>query len=190
MMVFFLSIGLLIDFKFIWENIGQVLFLLFVVTIFKTAMTTAILKFLGQSWPHAFLASVMLAQIGEFSFLLSRAGLKTGLIDDDVMRLVVAVTVLSLALSPVWVVTARRLHDLTRVSISTFGELMKIVYGHEADLIAKTVTKARPQAVLAARRIGDAIQKSKGVVGSVTTKKPGKRQEDKSKSAAKEDDDA
>ena len=99
MMVFFVSIGLLIDLQFIWANIGTVFVLLFLVTIFKTAMNTAIVRMLGQSWRQAFLVSVMLAQIGEFSFLLSKAGLETGIIVGDTMRLVVAVTVLSLVIS-------------------------------------------------------------------------------------------
>ena len=155
MMVFFLSIGLLIDLQFIWNNLATVLVLLFLVTIFKTAMNTTILRLLGQSWPQAFLASIMLAQIGEFSFLLSKTGLETGLIGPEVMKLVVAVTVLSLAVSPVWVVTARRLHHLTTASISTFGELMGSVYGHEAKLVADTANKVKPQAALAARRLGE-----------------------------------
>ena len=64
--------------------------LLFLVTIFKTAMNTAIVRMLGQSWRQAFLVSVMLAQIGEFSFLLSKTGLETGIIGGDTMQLVVA----------------------------------------------------------------------------------------------------
>ena len=48
MMVFFVSIGLLIDLQFIWANIGTVLVLLFLVTIFKTAMNTAIVRMLGN----------------------------------------------------------------------------------------------------------------------------------------------
>jgi len=158
MMVFFLSIGLLIDLQFIWDNIGTVLVLLFLVTVFKTAMNTAIVRMLGQSWPQAFLVSVMLSQIGEFSFLLSKTGLETGLIGGDVMRLVVAVTVLSLAISPLWVVTARRIHNLT-ANVTTFGELMKSVYAHETNLVASGYSKIRPQFALASRRVESAVRK-------------------------------
>ncbi len=161
MMVFFLSVGLLIDLQFIWNNVGTVLLLLFLVAIFKTAMNTAILRILGQSWPQAFLVSVMLAQIGEFSFLLSTTGLSKGLIGQDVLKLVVAVTVLSLAISPIWVVTARRLHYLTSTRISTFGELMKSVYAHETAMVANGVNKVRPQAALAVRRVNDAGKRVK-----------------------------
>lgn len=103
----------------------------------------------------------MLAQIGEFSFLLSTTGLSTGLIGQDVLKLVVAVTVLSLAISPIWVVTARRLHYLTSSRISTFGELMKSVYAHETALVASGINKVRPQAALALRRMNDAGKRVK-----------------------------
>ena len=76
LLTLFFSIGLLIDLTFIYSNIGTVLVLLFLVTIFKTATNTIILRFLGQSWPQAFMVSVVLSKIGEFSFLLSKTGLK------------------------------------------------------------------------------------------------------------------
>ena len=158
MMVFFLSIGLLIDLPFIWANIGTVLVLLFLVTIFKTAMNTTILKLLGQPWRQAFMVGVVLSQIGEFSFLLSKTGLEAGLIDDGVMRLVVAVTVLSLAVSPFWVVTSRRLHEMT-ANVVTLRELMVSVYGHEANVIASITAKVRPQFTLAVRQLNNGIKK-------------------------------
>ncbi len=159
MMVFFVSIGLLIDLQFIWANIGTVLVLLFLVTIFKTAMNTAIVRMLGQSWRQAFLVSVMLAQIGEFSFLLSKTGLETGIIGGDTMRLVVAVTVLSLAISPLWVVTARRLHNLA-ANVVTLGDLLTSIYAQEANFVASATSKIRPQIALAARGV-------KNMLGSV-----------------------
>ena len=58
MMAFFLSIGLLIDLTFIWANLGVVLLLLFLVTVFKTVMNTAIFRVMGQRWPQAFLLGV------------------------------------------------------------------------------------------------------------------------------------
>ena len=157
MMVFFVSIGLLIDLQFIWANIGTVLVLLFLVTIFKTAMNTTIVRMLGQSWRQAFLVSVMLAQIGEFSFLLSKTGLETGIIGGDTMRLVMAVTVLSLAISPLWVVTARRIHNLT-ANVTTLGDLLTSVYAQEANIAASATNKIRPQIALSARRVKNTLR--------------------------------
>ena len=153
MMAFFLSIGLLIDLKFIWENLAAVLLVLFLVTIFKTAVNTGIFRLMGQSWPQAFLLAVVLAQIGEFSFLLARNGLELKLIGAYEMRLVVAVTVLSLAISPIWVVTARRLHAMTEGGVLGIGDLLGQVYRPEADLMARASARARPEAAMVAQRI-------------------------------------
>ena len=60
------------------------------------------------------------------------------------MRLVVAVTVLSLAISPLWVVTARRLHNLT-TNVNTLTELLSSIYAHEANIVAMVASRIRPQ---------------------------------------------
>ena len=114
MMVFFLSIGLLLDLGYIWAHLGTVLLLFFFVSVFKTALNVGFLGLIGQSWRNAFVSGMVLAQIGEFSFLLSVIGVDAGVISDGDGRLVVAVTVLSLGLSPLWVVAGRRLTDLSR----------------------------------------------------------------------------
>ncbi len=141
-MVFFLSIGLLIDLAYIWTNLGTVLLLLAVVTIFKTAMNVALLHGLGEPWPRAFLAGVVLGQIGEFSFLLVAAGVGAAIVGADEQRLMVSVIALSLVTSPLWLVTARRLHNLASGGISSLGELLDQVYGHEARLVAVTSGRA------------------------------------------------
>ena len=98
-MVFFLSIGLLIDLGFIADNIGTVLLLLFVVTLFKTALNVGILRFLGEQWKRAFLQGVLISQLGEFSFLLAATGFAAGAIGAEGFRLVISVTALSLVLA-------------------------------------------------------------------------------------------
>lgn len=130
-MVFFLSIGLLIDLGFIWENLGTVLVLLLMVTLFKTAMNVGILRILGESWQRAFLDGVIISQIGEFSFLLAASGLAVGAIDADGARLAVAVTVLSLMLSPFWLTSVRRVQGIAARSIHTLPDLLKLTYMSE-----------------------------------------------------------
>jgi CPA2 family monovalent cation:H+ antiporter-2 len=143
LMVFFLSIGLLLDFAFIWKNLGTVLLLLLLVTVFKTALNIIALRLLRQDWPSAFLAGVALAQIGEFSFLLAETGKAGKLITTQETKLVVAVTVLSLVLSPFWLFTMRRMHRVAATKVYSFRELMSGLYGHEANALARTARKAR-----------------------------------------------
>jgi CPA2 family monovalent cation:H+ antiporter-2 len=156
LMVFFLSVGLLLDPAFIWEHLGRVLTLLFLVAVFKTVLNVAVLRTLGQAWPVAFLAGAAMAQIGEFSFVLSLVGVDARVISREDSRLVVAVTALSLALSPLWVVTARRLHGLAAAGRKEAGEILGLLYGREAEALAETLDEARSRTRILAWRFARA----------------------------------
>lgn len=109
LMVFFLSIGLLLDIHFILDHLTIVLVLLFVITFIKTAVNIGILHLLRLPWSQSFLIGVILAQLGEFAFLLATIGYDIKIIDSYGQKLIIAITVLSLAFSPVWLSIARRL---------------------------------------------------------------------------------
>jgi CPA2 family monovalent cation:H+ antiporter-2 len=113
-----------------------VLILLLILAVAKTGLNAAILKFLGQSWPNAFLAGALLAQIGEFSFLLAAIGRSSGTIDDYNHKLVVCMTVLSLALSPFWLLSARRLQRIALLGVTSSRETIRILYGSETRQVA------------------------------------------------------
>ncbi len=137
LMVFFLSVGLLIDFAFIWDNFWTVMMFLLFVAILKTAMNVTILHALGESWQNAFLAGVVTAQVGEFSFVLAATASNSNLISADGYRLLVAVIALSLVLSPLWLHLARQLHRMASHSVPTLGDLLEELYGHEAAVLAE-----------------------------------------------------
>ncbi|HVI50986.1 MAG TPA: cation:proton antiporter [Candidatus Sulfotelmatobacter sp.] len=126
MMVFFVSVGLLLDPRFIWQNLGTVLSLLLMVTVFKTLLNIGALKLLGESWPRCVMVGVSLAQIGEFSFVLAGIGKDNRLLGAQEARLVVTVTVLSLMLSPFWLMAARRLHKLGGNGAATSGDILRV----------------------------------------------------------------
>jgi hypothetical protein len=108
----------------------------------------------------------MLAQIGEFSFLLSVVGANAGVISGEDHRLVVAVAALSLALSPLWVITGRRVHGLAQEGITSGSQILKLVYGRETEFVAETFDKASSKTLWAvrnaARWIGEQRQKRVG----------------------------
>ena len=142
LMVFFLSIGLLMDLAYIWHHLGAVLVLLLVITLGKTAMNIAVLRLLGEPWPRAFLTGVMLGQIGEFSFMLAALGLGNGLIEQDGHRLVVTVIALSLITSPLWIDVARRLHRLAGQGVSNRDELIEGLYPEKASALRELAAQA------------------------------------------------
>jgi CPA2 family monovalent cation:H+ antiporter-2 len=135
LMMFFLSIGLLLDLTFIWEHLGEVLVLLLVVTLFKTAMNVGILRLVGEPWPRAWIAGIVIGQIGEFSFVLIAAAMAAGLTDEAGGKLAMSVIALSLMLSPLWLITARRLGRLVWNNITGFGQIWAGIYGEEAHAV-------------------------------------------------------
>jgi CPA2 family monovalent cation:H+ antiporter-2 len=135
MMVFFLSVGLLLDYKFIWQNFWKVMVLLFFITIGKTIFNIFILHILRQPWPRAFLASLVLSQMGEFAFLLTTVGLDAKFITPDGAQLAISLAALSLALSPFWLMAARRLHDYAPTGVKTLSQLINTVYKPKMQVI-------------------------------------------------------
>ena len=122
------------------------------VTVFKTVINVGIIRTLGQPWPVAVLSGIALAQIGEFSFLLAGVAVVSGVIPDETSRLVVAVTVLSLLMSPLWTLTARRMHAVAAHSMDTMGEVWTIAWGNETELAKRGILVAGERTARFAKR--------------------------------------
>ncbi len=142
MMVFFLSVGLLIDVRLIWQNVGIILAMLLVVTVLKTVLNVAILRVLRLPWAEAMVTGLVLAQVGEFSFLLAGAGVRTEIIEIGDFRLVITVTALSLAISSLWLAAARRLQDTAISQTAPARQVLSLVYGREAGWVASRASSS------------------------------------------------
>lgn len=137
LMVFFLSIGLLIDFGFLIDNLGVVLALWLFVTVFKTALNAIILRVQGEQWVRAFTVSLVLGQLGEFSFVLGAAARDATVIDGEIYRLIVVVTVLSLISSPIYTDAAQRL-SRKGLKVDGFRNTLKFLYWKEWTVTRET----------------------------------------------------
>lgn len=76
---FFVSVGMLLDVNFLIRNLPIVIAVIVAVLIIKIATTWFAVRVLGYATPVAAASALMLAQIGEFSFVLERAGREVGL---------------------------------------------------------------------------------------------------------------
>lgn len=110
MMVFFLSIGLLIDLPFIEEKFLRIAALLGAVMFMKTVLNIGILRSLGLSQRNSIVMGATLAQIGEFSFILAALGLASGAIQDTGYKYVISIIALSLVITPIWLYAVRRMN--------------------------------------------------------------------------------
>ncbi len=135
LMLFFLSIGLLIDLPFVSQYFGTVLLLVGFVLLLNTVINVLALRAVGEPWRVALLAGFALAQVGEFAFVLSATGLAVGLIGDEAQRVVVAVIALSMIMSPLWLELARRLHALRALPVVGFGPVLLRLWRDEGRMM-------------------------------------------------------
>jgi CPA2 family monovalent cation:H+ antiporter-2 len=114
MAMFFISIGLLVDFTYFLEHIEVVLGVTILVLLFNAGTNTFVLRSLGEDWETSLLTAGLLSQIGEFSFLLAAVGLHAGLMNVSLHSMTVLVIAMTLMLSPLWHAMIKRfarVHD-------------------------------------------------------------------------------
>ena len=73
---------------------------------------------LGEPWRESFLGGAMLAQVGEFSFVILAVGKQNGIVSDFTYQTILALITLTLILSPGWIIIVK---NLTRKSQSKIG---------------------------------------------------------------------
>lgn len=115
--LFFISVGMLVDLSFVWEH--KLVISLFVLAAYltNTFVNAFALRLLGQPWKTSLYAGAVLAQIGEFSFILAAVGAETGMISSFGYQITVAVIAISLLISPLWIAIARRLFSSPAASL-------------------------------------------------------------------------
>jgi len=112
--VFFLSVGLLIDLRYLIAHAWVILAALVVVTGGKTFLNWLLLMLAGESFGTALEASLFLSPVGEFSFVIASAGVTVGVLSESGHKLAIAVIAMSLLVSPLWFLAARVVHGIVQ----------------------------------------------------------------------------
>lgn len=107
--LFFVSIGMLIDLEFFQENMKTILLLVLLIFVVNNLINTLVMRIFGQQWAESLYAGAMLAQVGEFSFVLGSTGYAMGLISDHTYQLIVSIIPVTLMISPLWASAVKRL---------------------------------------------------------------------------------
>jgi monovalent cation:H+ antiporter-2, CPA2 family len=98
--LFFVSIGMLVNPGYLASNIGQVLALSALI-VFGKYILTVLLGFLIRRQARTFLViAAGRSQIGEFSFILGQTGLSLGLLNQDQYSLILAGALISITVNP------------------------------------------------------------------------------------------
>jgi len=108
---FFISIGMLLDLSYVLHGPHLVLLGLAAVLLVKLLAAAGAGLLLGLPLRTALLGGLILSQIGEFSFIMSKVGLDHGFLAGEGYQLFLAVTVLSMALTPLFFIRGPALAD-------------------------------------------------------------------------------
>ncbi|KAG5230585.1 K(+) efflux antiporter [Salix suchowensis] len=98
--LFLSSIGMLINVHFLWNHVDILLASVILVIIVKTTIAAAVTKAFGYSIRTSFLVGVLLAQIGEFAFVLLSRASNLHLVEGKMYLLLLGTTALSLVTAP------------------------------------------------------------------------------------------
>jgi CPA2 family monovalent cation:H+ antiporter-2 len=98
--LFFISIGMLLDVRVLLVHPFLVAGLVVAIVAGKFITSAVAAVTVGYSWRPAVLTGTALAQVGEFSFILSKVGKEVGLLTDQSFQVFLTVSVLSLILTP------------------------------------------------------------------------------------------
>jgi monovalent cation:H+ antiporter-2, CPA2 family len=123
--IFFVSIGLLLSVSAMLENLSTVLLWVAFLVVGKFLIVWAVVQFLGFPQRIATIAALSLAQIGEFSFVLAKAGKAVNLLPDADYQSFLAASIASMMATPFMIAAAPR-----------FGYFMQGVFKDKRDAAA------------------------------------------------------
>ncbi len=145
--LFFASIGMLLQVRYLTQHIGLVIAVVAAVVIAKVLTAYPAFRVTGALPRTSIRAAFALAPIGEFSFLLSQEGKRFGVLPPDHEQMFIAVAVLTLAGTPLLVLmgntVAARLRGGIADEVSAqphrSGHILIVGYGLNGQNVARVL---------------------------------------------------
>ncbi|NIJ70718.1 monovalent cation:proton antiporter-2 (CPA2) family protein [Xanthomonas sp. 60] len=120
--LFFLSVGMALDLGVVAANWPLIVGLVLALMLAKALCIYSVARLLGSPHAQALDRGVVMAQGGEFAFVLFAAAASAGVIDVDINANFTAVVVLSMALTPLVVLVHKRFAPVAEVNMEGVEE--------------------------------------------------------------------
>lgn len=163
--LFFVSVGMLFNPRFLIENPGLILAILGIILIAKPVAALLLVILLGYSVRAALTAAIALAQIGEFSFILATAALSLGLFTQEGQSALVAAALITISLNPI---LFRRVPGIER-RLRKRPKLWRFL-NRRVDARGREVNKVAAARAASAPDVNRAIVIGYGPVGQTVTR--------------------
>lgn len=108
---FFISIGMLLNFDFLFAEWEIILLVALGVLILKITVASLAAIALRLPLRTSILVGLALCQVGEFSFILSETGIEHGLLDENSYQMFLSVSLLTMLVTPFMIIFGPRLAD-------------------------------------------------------------------------------
>ena len=113
-LLFFTSVGMLLDPTFLFDNIRQVIFLVLAMSLGKGLIIALIVRIFKYRNIIPLAVGMGMFQMGEFSFLLARVGVSTNSIGSDLYSLILNTAIVTMVLTPLVSGQTARIYALRR----------------------------------------------------------------------------
>ncbi|AEG94933.1 monovalent cation:proton antiporter-2 (CPA2) family protein [Ramlibacter tataouinensis] len=107
--LFFITIGMMLDWRLVGQRWGLVLLLLSAPLLFKLALVTLLARGFGASMGVSLRTGLYLAQAGEFGFVLLTLAAQNGLVRPELLNPVLASMVISMLATPFIIMWSNRI---------------------------------------------------------------------------------
>jgi CPA2 family monovalent cation:H+ antiporter-2 len=104
--LFFVAVGMLLEPRVITDHLGEVVLFVAALVIGKMIITGGALLASGVDHWTATRTAIVLAQMGEFSFVLAGVGMAKGIIDDEQYGLILTAALGSILIMPILLIAA------------------------------------------------------------------------------------
>jgi CPA2 family monovalent cation:H+ antiporter-2 len=101
--LFFLSIGLQIDLRFLIQHIKLICLIVAIILIVNSAINAIVFRLLGVSRRNSIYAGALLSQIGEFSLVLCMVAKTQNLVNEFWYQLTLTVIAVTMLMTAIWI---------------------------------------------------------------------------------------
>ncbi len=115
--MFFISVGMLFDLTTVQDHPLLVFGIGLGIVVLKFLIIVVIVRAMGISSRTALMSGLILAQIGEFSFVLIGVGLSAGLLSEYLFQLFLAASILSMTLAPPLIILAPKVAERVQAAL-------------------------------------------------------------------------
>jgi glutathione-regulated potassium-efflux system protein KefB len=142
--LFFIAVGMALDLGIVWDNWRTVAFYVAAYMIVKAVGIYVVARLFGSGHHEGLERAVIMAQGGEFAFVLYSAALSEGILSADENAVLTAIIIVSMVLTPLAVIalrafTPRETQSLDDVDIADglSGSVLIIGFGRFGQIVSQ-----------------------------------------------------